>query len=93
MSANHQFLPFSVAEIRAFLKFSGRLCNMRKLNRRDWLALSVPAVASILVGYFYGHEKGWAVGFITGGLMFAFSLWRWRRQIVSYPNDTWKVRL
>lgn len=58
---------------------------MRKLNRRDWLALSVPAGASILVAYLTGP--------IAGGLMLAFSVWIWRRQIIKYPYDTWKARL
>lgn len=66
---------------------------MRKLNRRDWLALTAPAVVSILVAYFYGHEKGWAVGTISGVLVLAFAVWIWRRQIIKYPDDTWKARL
>jgi hypothetical protein len=66
---------------------------MRKLNRRDWLALSAPAVASILVVYFYGNQEGWAAGLASGVLMFAFAIWIWRRQIIKYPDDTWKARL
>jgi uncharacterized membrane protein HdeD (DUF308 family) len=64
-----------------------------KLNRRDWLALSVPAAVSILVVYFHGHQKGWAAGITSGVLMIAFAIWIWRRQIIKYPNDTWKARL
>ena len=77
----------------AFALFRDRLQCMRKLNRRDWLALSAPAVASILVAYFYGHQKGWAAGITTNVLMLAFAIWKWRRQIIKYPDDTWKARL
>ncbi|QAY75609.1 hypothetical protein [Sphingosinicella sp. BN140058] len=70
-----------------------RLCRMRKLTRRDWLALSAPAVMSILVAYFHGHQKGRAAGAATGAAMFAFTVWTWRRRIIKYPENTWKVRL
>lgn len=66
---------------------------MRKLNQRDWLALSVPAGASILVAYLRSKNADWVTGLIAGGLMLAFSVWIWRRQIIKHPNDTWKARL
>jgi hypothetical protein len=66
---------------------------MIKLNRRDWLALSAPSVASILVAYVYVHQRGWAAGINSGLLMFAFAIWISRRQIIKYPDDTWKARL
>jgi hypothetical protein len=66
---------------------------MRKVTRRDWLALSAPAIASILVAYFHGQQKGWVAGIATGAIIFAFAVWIWRRQIIKYPEDTWKARL
>ena len=66
---------------------------MRKVTQRDWLALSAPAIVSILVAYFHGHQKGWVAGIATGAVMFAFGVWIWRRQIIKYPENTWKARL
>ncbi|HKX89141.1 MAG TPA: hypothetical protein VJM13_08025, partial [Sphingopyxis sp.] len=66
--------------------------GMRKVTRRDWLALSAPAIVSILVACFHGHQKGWAAGVATGAFLFAFVAWIWRRRIIKYPEDTWKAR-
>jgi type II secretory pathway component PulF len=66
---------------------------MRKVTRRDWLALSAPAIASILMAYFHFQQKGWGAGIATGAIMFAGAVWLWRRQIIKYPEETWKARL
>jgi hypothetical protein len=66
---------------------------MRKVTRRDWLALSAPAVVSTLVAYFQGHQQGWLVGLAAGAIMFGLAVWIWRRQIIKYPEETWKARL
>jgi hypothetical protein len=55
--------------------------------------LICPLVASILAAYFYGHQRGWVVGITSGVLMFAFAIGIWRRQIIKYPDGTWKGRL
>jgi hypothetical protein len=33
------------------------------------------------------------VGITSGVLMFAFAIGIWRRQIIKYPDGTWKARL
>lgn len=85
--------PNTIQKSVFFWSLRDRLRPMRKVTQRDWLALSAPAIASILVAYFHGQQKGWVAGIATGAIMFAFALWIWRRQIIKYPEDTWKARL
>jgi lysylphosphatidylglycerol synthetase-like protein (DUF2156 family) len=66
---------------------------MRKITRRDWLALAVPVLVILIVGISTGQNRGWEAGLITSGLMIAFVVWLWRRQIRQYPEDTWRARL
>lgn len=66
---------------------------MRKLERQDWLALSIPVIGSVLFGFFTGYEKGWLSGATTFAFMVVSTIWIWRRQIMKHPVDTWRVRL
>ena len=66
---------------------------MRKITQRDWLALAVPVLIILIVGISTGQDRGWAAELITSGLMLAFVVWLWRRQIRRYPEDTWRARL
>lgn len=66
---------------------------MRKITRRDWLALAVPALAILIVGIATSKNRGWEVGLFTSGLMLAFVVWLWRRQIRRHPDETWRARL
>lgn len=62
---------------------------MRKIVRRDYVALSVPALLLVLVAILKGLEE--ALGLAVIGVPFV--LWLWVRQIRKYPEDTWRPRI
>jgi membrane protein implicated in regulation of membrane protease activity len=66
---------------------------MRKITRRDWLALAVPAAAILVAGVISTQDRGWEAGLGGSALMLAFVVWLWRRQIRKHPEDTWRARI
>lgn len=65
---------------------------MRKLQRKDFLALIVPFVFGIIGVVMEVRERGWLTGIIAAVLLTAFVFWYWLYRIRKYPEDTWRVR-
>jgi hypothetical protein len=65
----------------------------RKLEARDWLALSVPAIVITIAGIAIGLDRGWLAGALVSAMMMAFTFWLWRRQMRNHPDETWRARL
>jgi len=68
-------------------------CHVRKTTIRDWAALGVPAFVLLMVGVIRASDDGWTVGITSFALPLVFVIWLWRRQIIKYPEDTWRPRL
>jgi hypothetical protein len=62
---------------------------MRKILKRDYLALSAPALLLVLVAILRGLEQALGLAIIV----VPFVLWLWVRQIRKYPEDTWRLRI
>ena len=62
---------------------------MRKIVRRDYLALSAPTALLVLVAILQGLEQALYLAIIG----VPFVLWLWVRQIRRYPEDTWRPRI
>ena len=62
---------------------------MRKIVRRDYLALAAPALLLVFVAILKGLDE--AVGLAI--VIVPFVIWLWVRQIRKYPEDTWRPRI
>jgi hypothetical protein len=62
---------------------------MRKIVRRDYLALAAPALLLVFVTILKGLDE--AVGLAI--VIVPFVIWLWVRQIRKYPEDTWRPRI
>ncbi|MEI6641798.1 MAG: hypothetical protein WCL10_07145 [Novosphingobium sp.] len=66
---------------------------MRKIVRRDYLALSAPAVVTLFAVIMTAHERGLPAAIFVGTFFIGATLWIWIRRIQRYPENTWRARL
>lgn len=66
---------------------------MRKITRRDLIALTAPAIMILVVAATLADERGWPVALIVTGSMGVFVTTLWWRRIQKQPKDTWTFRL
>lgn len=66
---------------------------MRKINRRDVLALLVPAIVLAIIVYSVQRDRGWYAAIVSGVLFAALILGYWIYRIRKYPDHTWRARL
>lgn len=66
---------------------------MRKINRRDLLALLAPAIVLTIILYSVQRERGSYAAIVSGVLFAALTLGYWIYRIRKYPDDTWRARL
>lgn len=67
--------------------------KMRKIYRRDYLALLAPAIVFAVIVYSVQQQRGWYAAIVSGVLFAAFILGYWIYRIRKYPDDTWRARL
>lgn len=66
---------------------------MRKIVRRDYLALSAPAVVTLISVVLTAREKGLFAALLVGTFFSVATLSLWIRRIQKHPEDTWRARL